>query len=148
MVIDKSTELLKKSLLGVYHFSKEPLKIIKEGKQPDGLRSFFEGFITEIRFDPHREKTYLLICAPNEDSDQLALPRECADWSESSLGAHGRRHISWYCGSATDAQPQQSSTEKKKKKKKKTYLVHCLPFENLVKGTQKYLPVIHTIELQ
>ena len=35
-------------------------------------------------YEPHREKTYLLTCASNEDSNQ---PRIRAVWSESSLSA-------------------------------------------------------------
>ena len=82
--------------------------------------------------EPQCEKTYLLTCAPNEDSDQPARPRslirvfvvrmkktlhpwlskmcpvkilirlrECAGWSESSLGAqcHIQRYVFWCCGS-------------------------------------------------
>ena len=80
-------------------------------------------------FEPQREKTYLWTCAPKEDSDQpantrslisLCCPheetlhpwlskirpvkvlirlRECAGWSESSLGAHVRRYVFWRYGS-------------------------------------------------
>ena len=79
--------------------------------------------------EPQRMKMYLLTWAPNEDSSQAAHPRslirlrcrqegtlhhwlskmcpvkilirlrECAGWSESSLGAYAQRYVFWRFGS-------------------------------------------------
>ena len=89
---------------------------------------FCNSFLREL-FDPQNKKTYLLTCTTNEVSNQPAHPRslirlfvvgvkkfctlgysnapvkilirlrECAGWSESSLGAYIRRKFFVHCGS-------------------------------------------------
>ena len=51
------------------------------------------------------QKTYRRTCAPSEDSvsacgqRKLIWLRRCADWVESSLGAHAKRYVFSCCGS-------------------------------------------------
>ena len=108
----------------IHWFCKRAMKALIslcEGTGWSGLRcaQLHKGRFLALRFlrilcmleGPQREKTYLLIFAPNVDSYQLAHSRslitvfgtsqnECAGWSESSLGAHARRYVFWHRGSA------------------------------------------------
>ena len=88
-------------------------------------------FLETWNFETQRGKTYLLACGPNRDANQpahvqpdqslrclhdetvhpwqakmrrekiLIRLRECAGWSESSLGGHAPRYIVWRWGPIT-----------------------------------------------
>ena len=96
-----------------------------------------EMFVLYHTVEPQSERTYLLTCASNEDSNKpmhlhslirvfvvhmkilhpwlskirlekiLISLRECAGWSESSLGVHGRRDILWCTAQLFEGSPNE-----------------------------------------